>query len=42
MHDKKNSHGKVKFVLLEAIGQPKINCDVSNSLILEAFKDYNA
>ena len=41
MHDKKNSHGKVKFVLLEAIGQPKINCEVSNDLILEAFADFN-
>ena len=42
MHDKKNSHGKVKFVLLEAIGQPKINCEINNSLILEAFEDYNS
>ncbi|WP_299362337.1 3-dehydroquinate synthase [Winogradskyella sp.] len=42
MHDKKNSHGKVKFVLLEAIGHPKINCEVSNSLVLEAFENYNS
>ncbi|MEO1031173.1 MAG: 3-dehydroquinate synthase [Bacteroidota bacterium] len=42
VHDKKTSHGTVKFVLLEAIGQPKINCEVSNELILEAFKDYNS
>ncbi len=42
MHDKKNSHGKVKFVLLEAIGQPKINCEVDNALILEAFADFNS
>lgn len=41
-HDKKNSHGKVKFVLLESIGKPKIDCEVSNALILEAFKHYNA
>ncbi len=39
-HDKKNSHGIVKFVLLEAIGQPKIDCVVSNELILEAFEYY--
>ena len=39
-HDKKNSHGVVKFVLLEAIGQPKIDCVVSNELILEAFNYY--
>ena len=41
-HDKKNSHGKVKFVLLEAIGKPKINCEIDNDLIKEAFKVYNA
>ncbi len=41
IHDKKNSHGVVKFVLLEAIGQPKIDCVVSNELILEAFEYYN-
>ena len=41
-HDKKNSHGKVKFVLLEAIGKPKIDCEVSNTLILEAFKYYSS
>ncbi|MCT4629141.1 3-dehydroquinate synthase [Winogradskyella sp.] len=41
-HDKKNSHGKVKFVLLEAIAKPKINCEVENDLILEAFKYYNS
>jgi 3-dehydroquinate synthase len=41
-HDKKNSHGKVKFVLLEAIGKPKVNCEVDNSLVLDAFKHYNS
>jgi 3-dehydroquinate synthase len=40
-HDKKNSHGVVKFVLLEAIGKPKIDCVVSNELILEAFDYYS-
>jgi 3-dehydroquinate synthase len=41
-HDKKNSYGIVKFVLLEAIGKPKIDCVVSNELILEAFEYYSA
>ena len=40
-HDKKNSHGVVKFVLLEAIGKPKIDCVIDNELILEAFEYYN-
>ncbi|REE25780.1 3-dehydroquinate synthase [Winogradskyella pacifica] len=39
-YDKKNSHGVVKFVLLEAIGKPKLDCVVSNDLILEAFDYY--
>ena len=39
-YDKKNSHGVVKFVLLEAIGKPKIDCVVSNELISEAFDYY--
>ena len=40
-HDKKNSHGIIKFVLLEAIGKPKIDCVVSNNLILDAFTYYS-
>ena len=39
-YDKKNSHGVVKFVLLEAIGKPKLDCVVSNELIFEAFDYY--
>lgn len=39
-YDKKNSHGVVKFVLLEAIGKPKLDCVISNDLILEAFDNY--
>ena len=39
-YDKKNSHGVVKFVLLEAIGKPKLDCVVSNALIFEAFDYY--
>ena len=41
-HDKKNSHGIIKFVLLEAIGKPKLNCEASNAVILEAFKYYES
>jgi 3-dehydroquinate synthase len=40
-HDKKNSHGKVNFVLLDAIGKPKIDCEVSNDLLFKAFHYYN-
>ncbi|MCG2418863.1 3-dehydroquinate synthase [Aequorivita sp. F47161] len=38
--DKKNSNGKVLFVLLENIGCPHINCIVSNDLIFKAFEYY--
>ncbi|MDO1500515.1 3-dehydroquinate synthase [Winogradskyella maritima] len=41
-HDKKNSHGKVKFVLLEAIGKPKLDCEVENTLIHKAFNYYQS
>ena len=40
-HDKKNSHGIVKFVLLEDIGQPKIDCIVENDIIIKAFEYYS-
>ncbi|MBW2960682.1 3-dehydroquinate synthase [Mesonia aestuariivivens] len=39
-YDKKNSHGNINFVLLEKIGQPKIDCIVTNNLIYEAFAFY--
>ncbi len=39
-YDKKNDKGKVLFVLLEDIGLPKINCEVPNKLIIEAFEYY--
>lgn len=41
-HDKKNSAGNVNFVLLEAIGQPKINCRVSEEQIKKAFAYYKS
>ncbi len=39
-YDKKNEHGNINFVLLEAIGKPKIDCLVSNELIIESFEYY--
>jgi len=39
-YDKKNSHGVVKFVLLEAIGKPKIDMEVPLELFEKAFAYY--
>jgi len=39
-YDKKNSHGKINFVLLSAIGKPIIDCQVSNDLIKKSFQFY--
>ncbi|AUC81337.1 3-dehydroquinate synthase [Lacinutrix sp. Bg11-31] len=41
-YDKKNEHGNINFVLLEAIGKPKTDCTVENEAILEAFKFYKS
>jgi 3-dehydroquinate synthase len=41
-YDKKNEHGNINFVLLEAIGKPKINCLVDDSIIYKAFNFYKA
>lgn len=41
-YDKKNLHGNINFVLLEAIGKPKIDCLVDDDLIIAAFKFYSA
>lgn len=38
--DKKNEAGKINFVLLRNIGEPVIDCQVSNELIYEAFDYY--
>lgn len=38
--DKKNSHGKIKFVLLEKIGKPVIDCEVPRQLQIEALDYY--
>jgi len=40
-HDKKNEHGNINFVLLEAIGKPRINCLVENDIIINSLKYYN-
>lgn len=42
IHDKKNSHGKVLFVLLEDYGQPVLDCTVDNELIEASFQFYKA
>jgi 3-dehydroquinate synthase len=39
-YDKINNHGNINFVLLEAIGKPKIDCIVDNKIIIESFKFY--
>ncbi|WP_298238303.1 3-dehydroquinate synthase [uncultured Algibacter sp.] len=41
-YDKKNEHGNINFVLLEAIGNPKINCLVADDIIIDAFEYYNS
>lgn len=40
VYDKKNSHGKVKFALLEAIGKPIWDIEVPPALLKEAFEYY--
>ncbi|WP_298555636.1 3-dehydroquinate synthase [uncultured Algibacter sp.] len=39
-YDKKNNHGNINFVLLEAIGECKIDCLVDNEIIKDAFEFY--
>ena len=38
--DKKNEHGNINFVLLESVGNVKVDCQVPNKLIIEAFNYY--
>ncbi len=40
IHDKKNEHRKIQFVLLDGIGNVKINQTVSNELIIASFQEY--
>jgi 3-dehydroquinate synthase len=42
IYDKKNSRGKIYFVLLTDFALHKINCEVPDSLITEAFSYYEA
>lgn len=39
-YDKKNNHGNINFVLLEAIGKPKIDCLVADAVIINALNYY--
>jgi 3-dehydroquinate synthase len=39
-YDKKNVDGRINFVLLEDIGAVALDCEVSNDLIMSAFKFY--
>lgn len=39
-YDKKNEHGNINFVLLDAIGSPKTDCLVDNELIIRSFEYY--
>ena len=41
-HDKKNEHGNINFVLLNAIGKPKINCLVDNDIIIKSLRYYSS
>ncbi|MBT8255585.1 MAG: 3-dehydroquinate synthase [Bacteroidia bacterium] len=38
--DKKNTDGKVQFVLLEKVGAHRLNCEVEDKLIHESFEFY--
>jgi 3-dehydroquinate synthase len=40
-HDKKNDGKKTNFILLSSIGEPVIDCEVSQSQIIKAFDFYN-
>lgn len=40
IYDKKNEFGKVQFALLHGVGKIKINQEVDNNLIYNAFEDY--
>ena len=39
-YDKKNSHGEVKYSLIESIGKCKVDIIVDNDVIFEAFDYY--
>jgi len=41
-HDKKAHAGEVKFILIEGIGQYKLDCKVSDNSLIEALDFYNS
>ena len=42
IHDKKNEFGNIQFALIEGIGKTKINQEVENEMIKQAFLDYKS
>lgn len=42
IHDKKNEYGKIQFVLLDGIGQVKLNQEIATDIIMSAFEDYKS
>ena len=40
IHDKKNSHGKINFILLKDIAKPVYDVQVKTEFIKESFKYY--
>ena len=42
VHDKKNSHERINFVLIKNIGIPVYDIEVNNDLIIEAFEYYSS
>jgi 3-dehydroquinate synthase len=41
-HDKKNSNGEVNFVLLNDFEEFKLDCKISNKLLIESIEYYNS
>ncbi len=39
-HDKKNTNGKVNFILIAAIGNPLLDCEVTDNEIINALDYY--
>jgi 3-dehydroquinate synthase len=42
IHDKKNEYGTIQFALIDGVGKIKINQEVENELINQAFEDYKS
>jgi len=41
-HDKKNNNGEVNFVLLNDFEEFKLDCKISNKLLIESIEYYNS